>query len=71
MNRTKLYQAGGAYYCVLSAFLYDDVKTTSLEMRHRFAHCENVFQSDSGGCSELYQNELLTNKQTNHDTKTN
>ena len=30
------------------------------KMRHRFAHCDNVFQSDSGGCSELYQNELLT-----------
>ena len=40
MNRTKLYQEGGAYYCVLHSFLYDDVKTTSLEMRHRFAHCE-------------------------------
>lgn len=54
MDRTKLYQEGGAYYCVLPSFLYDDVKTTSLEMRHRFAHCENVFQSDSGGCSESY-----------------
>ena len=31
MNRTKLYQEGGAYYCVLPSFLYDDVKTTSLE----------------------------------------
>lgn len=35
-----------------SCFLYDDEKTTSLEMRHRFAHFENVFQSDSGGCIE-------------------
>lgn len=31
MDRTKLYQAGGAYYYVLPAFLCDDEKTTSLE----------------------------------------
>lgn len=30
-EQDKLYQEGGAYYCVLPSFLYDDVKTTSLE----------------------------------------
>ena len=45
MDRTKLYQAGGANYCVLPAFLYDDVKTTSLEKCSIGLHIEIMCSS--------------------------